>query len=102
MNEDNQYTISKYIHEANSLRDVMIDVQSTLNGIITKVESWEQKSVLKSEIATKKANEKERKEKEIKNKKVKADNDFKTKHLTHIVNNLQQVTNQLLKYHKTK
>ena len=79
----------------------MIDVQSTLNDIITKVESWERKSVLKLEIATKKANEKKRREKEMKNKKIKAENDFKTKHLTHIVSNLQQVTNQLLEYHKT-
>ena len=57
--------------------------------------------MLKLEIATKKANERKRGEKEMKNKTLKAENDFKTKHLTHIVSNLQQVTNQLLKYHKT-
>ncbi len=44
LKRDNMNSVAKYIHEALDLREIMLDSQSTLSDIISKIESCEERS----------------------------------------------------------
>ena len=89
------HTMAKFIHEAFDFRDTMIETQSVLNDMITRVVSWEEKSRKQGEVRSKKLEAEVRKA-ALEKKKEQKNNDNKVKQLMHITNNLQNIMKQLI------
>ena len=89
------HTVAKYIHELFGFRDIMIETQSVLTDMITRIESCEGKSRREEEVRTKRRNAEVRKAALEKKREQKNTSD-RIKQLLHITKHLQNATKQLL------